>query len=119
MELGDQTGGELINQPGDHHVQICDLVVQLEIATRQRFERDPLCRGQIPLKGEIRTPGCHRPGQLHFRVMVRSDSRSPSGALTMVLCTNRSAKRRAAVTVLRKTLSTRKASVTGCWTMAG
>ena len=49
----------------DHRVEVCDLVVQFEIAASKRLEADPVGRFHIAIGRQIRSPGGQGSDELH------------------------------------------------------
>jgi hypothetical protein len=62
-----QLWSELIDDGGDHVVEIGDLVVQLEIASGERLERDAIRGETVAVVGQIGAPCRQRPDELHPR----------------------------------------------------
>jgi hypothetical protein len=63
--LRHEVWGELVDDGGDHDVEVSDLVVQLEVAPGQRLERDPVGRGDVAVVGHVWPPGGKRPDEPH------------------------------------------------------
>ena len=62
---GHKVGRQLVDDGGDHGVEVGDLVVQFEVAPGERLERDPVGRGHVAVVGQVRPPGGQRPDELH------------------------------------------------------
>ena len=58
-------GSQLIDDGGDHGIEVGDLVVQFEISASERLERDPIGRCHIAVVSHVRPPGRQRPDELH------------------------------------------------------
>jgi hypothetical protein len=60
-----ERGCQLVDHGDDHGVEIGDLVVQLEVAPRQRAERDPVSGNHIAIVRQVRPPGGQGSDELH------------------------------------------------------
>jgi hypothetical protein len=56
----DEVRRQLVDDCGDHRVEIRDLVMQLEVSTGERFEADAIGGFNIPKRGKVRPPGGQR-----------------------------------------------------------
>jgi len=45
-----------VDDSADHRIEICDLVVQFEVSTREGFEADAIGGLDIAIGGEVRPP---------------------------------------------------------------
>ena len=62
---GDEVRGQFVDDSGDHHVEICDLIVQLEVTAGQRLEADAIRRIQVAISGKIGSLRGQRADELH------------------------------------------------------
>src|SRR5271154_6020681 len=53
---GDEVRGQFVDDGGDHRVEICDLVMQLEVTAGEGFETDAIGRIQVAIGGKIGSP---------------------------------------------------------------
>src|SRR5690242_9824906 len=63
--LGHEVRSKLLDDGGDHAVEVGDLVVQLEVASGEGAERDPVGGCHVAVVGHVGAPGSQRPDQLH------------------------------------------------------
>ena len=52
----DEVRGQFVDDCGDHRVEICDLVMQLEVTAAEEFEGDAIGRIQVAIGGKIGSP---------------------------------------------------------------
>ena len=62
---GDKVRRQLIDDGGDHHIEIRNLVVQLKVTSGEQFEADAIGGIQIAICCQIRPPGGQRTDELH------------------------------------------------------
>jgi hypothetical protein len=80
---GDEVRRQLVDDGGDHRVEIPKLVVQLEVASGEGFETDTISGVQVTIGCQIgRQEASVRTSCI--RVRLRNWSRRPSGAQTIV-----------------------------------
>ena len=60
-----RSGDQFVDDRFYHHIQNRNLVMQFEIATRQRFQCDPVCCVHLAVSGHVRTPSGKGTGLLH------------------------------------------------------
>ena len=61
----------VVDDGGDHDVEIGDLVLQLEISPGERLERDPVGGDRVAIVGEIGPPGGQRTDVNRARICRR------------------------------------------------
>lgn len=64
-DSGQQVRGELLDQGMHGELQVGDLVVQLQVAPRERLQRDLRCGDRVAVPAQVRTPGGQGADQLH------------------------------------------------------
>src|SRR3984957_11678628 len=62
---GDEVRGQFVDDGGDHRVEICDLVMQLEVTAGEGFEADAIGRIHVAIGGKIGSPRGQRTDELH------------------------------------------------------
>src|SRR4029077_3243598 len=62
---GDEVGRQLVDNGRDHHIQVRDLVMQLEVAASKGFEADAVGLFQVAICGQIWSPRGQSTDELH------------------------------------------------------
>ena len=99
--VGDEVRRQLVDDGGDHRVEIPKLVVQLEVASSEGFEADKISGVQLTIGCQIGAPGCQCQTSCR-RVRLRNWSRRPSRRQTIVFWVICRATRLALTAVFRR-----------------
>ena len=84
---GNEVRRQLVDDGGDHRIEICDLIMQFEVTAGQRLEADAIGGIQVAISGKIGSPRGQRADELHAgqaaqliaqAMRIRRDSIMPS-----------------------------------------
>jgi hypothetical protein len=77
---GDEVGRQLVDNGCDHHIQVRDLVMQLEVAASKGFEADAIGGIQVAICRQIRAPRGQRSNELHTGKVAELIPKAVGGA---------------------------------------